>query len=182
MAEQSWTWATWLPIAISSLALIISLGTALATWWAPQEAARLAEGLRTASARADLKRSVFLTLMQQRALPFTEEAVQAFNAIDVVFVDAPTVREKWQLYLKSKDLREQVPPAMQQQRLTELLAAMAADVGLTGISAADLERSYAPDYLRRRIRVGEMADKAQEQELQRALAQASANTTPQASS
>jgi hypothetical protein len=94
MAEESWTWATWLPIGIASLALIISIGTALATWWAPQVAARLAEGLRTASARADLKRSVFLTLMQQRALPFTEEAVQAFNAIDVVFVDAPAVRDK----------------------------------------------------------------------------------------
>jgi hypothetical protein len=120
--------------------------------------------------------------MQQRALPFTPEAVQAFNAIDVVFVDAPTVREKWAMYLKSKDVREKVPTAMAQQRLTELLAAMAADVGLTGISAADLERSYAPDYLRRRLKVEEMADKRHEQELQRALAEASANTTPQPSS
>jgi hypothetical protein len=89
MVEESWTWVDWLPIGISVVALIVSV----ANWWAPQRAARLAEALRQANARTDLKRSVFLTLMQQRATPFTEEAVQAFNAIDVVFVDAATVRE-----------------------------------------------------------------------------------------
>jgi hypothetical protein len=90
-------WAT----GISLLALVISIGSALATWWAPQIAARVAEGLRSAAARTDLKRQVFLTLMQQRAVPFTEEAVQAFNIIDVVFVDAPSVREKWAVYYNS---------------------------------------------------------------------------------
>lgn len=89
MAQESWTWATWLPIGISIVALLVSI------FWAP----RHAEKLRRATARDDLKRSIFLTLMQQRATPFTEEAVQAFNAIDVVFVDAPTVRDKWAMYL-----------------------------------------------------------------------------------
>jgi hypothetical protein len=119
--------------------------------------------------------------MQERAAPFTPEAVRAFNAIDVVFVDAPTVRDKWAMYLKSKDVREQVPPDRQQQRLTELLAAMAIHIGLPGIGATDFERSYAPDYLKRRLKVEEMSDKRQEQELNRAFAEASANTTPQAS-
>jgi len=72
---------------------VVALIVSVANWWAPQRAARLAEALRQANARTDLKRSVFLTLMQQRVTPFTEEAVQAFNAIDVVFVDAATVRE-----------------------------------------------------------------------------------------
>jgi hypothetical protein len=176
------TTETWLPIGISLLALVISIGTALATWWAPQQAARLAEGLRSAAARHDLKRSLFLTLMQERAAPFTPEAVKAFNAIDVVFVDATDVREKWALYLNSKDVREKVPLAMAQQRLIELLAAMAIHIGLTGINATDLMRSYSPDYLRRRIKIEQMSDRMQEQELERAFSQASANTTPQASS
>ena len=179
MAEESWTWVDWLPIGISLLAVAISVGSAWVAWKAPQAAAQLAEDLRSASARVDLKRSLFLTLMQERAAPFTPEAVKAFNAIDVVFVDAPTVRERWAMYLKSKDLRQRVPPAMVQQRLTELLAAMATDIGLAGIGAHDLERSYAPDYLRRRFKVEEMTDKMQEQELERAFSQASANTTPQ---
>jgi hypothetical protein len=181
MAQESWTWTTWLPIVISSFALLISIVSARVAWKAPQAAARLAEGLRSATARADLKRWVFMTLMQERAAPFTPEAVKAFNAIDVVFVDAPTVRDKWAMYLKSQDRREQIPSHEQRKRLTELLAAMADHIGLTGIGATDLERSYAPDYLLRRIKVGEMADKMQEKELDRAFTEASANTTPQSS-
>jgi hypothetical protein len=173
--------ASWLPIAISSLALIISIAAVAVAWKAPQVAARLAESLRSAAARTDLKRSLFLTLMQQRAMPFTEEAVQAFNAIDVVFVDAPTVRDKWAMYLKSQDRREQVPSHEQRKRLTELLAAMATDIGLTGVGAIDLERSYLPDYVRRRIKIENVTRAMQEQELDRAFSEASANTTPQAS-
>jgi Family of unknown function (DUF6680) len=171
-------WAT----GISLLALVISIGSALATWWAPQIAARVAEGLRSAAARTDLKRQVFLTLMQQRAVPFTEEAVQAFNIIDVVFVDAPSVREKWAVYYNSMDGSRQVPPAMAHQQLTDLLAAMAADIGLTGIGVTDLTRSYSPQYVMRRINIETMSQAIQEQELQRTFSQASANTTPQASS
>ena len=103
--------------------------------------------------------------------------LEAFNAIDVV--DAPPVRDKWAMYLKSQDLREKVPTHEKRRRLTELLATMATDIGLTDISASDLERSYAPDYLLRRMKVEEMSDK---QELERAFAEASANTTPQSSS
>jgi uncharacterized protein DUF6680 len=180
MAQEGWTWVDWLPIVISLFALLISVASARVAWKAPQAAARLAESLRAATARHDLKRSIFLTLMQQRAAPFTPEAVQAFNAIDVVFVDAPIVRDKWAMYLKSKDLREKVPAHEQRRRLTELLATMATDIGLTGIAATDLERSYAPDYLLRRMKIEEMSDKRQEQELERAFSQASSNTTPQA--
>src|SRR6476469_3575874 len=138
-------WAT----GISILALIISIATALATWWAPQQAAHLAEGLRSAAARYDLKRSIFLTLMQQRAAPFTSEAAQAFNIIDVVFVDAHAVREKWAVYFNSMNETQQVPPALQRQQLTDLLTAMAADIGLTGIRFDDLTRSYSPQYVMR---------------------------------
>ena len=173
MAE-GWTWATWLPIGISLLALAISAGAAWVAWKAPQAAARLAEDLRQAAARRDLKRWVFLTLMQQRAAPFTPEAVQAFNAIDVVFVDAPDVREKWELYLKSQDLRLKMSDDTKKQRLIDLLAAMATDIGLTDIKATDIERSYLPDYLR-------MSQTIQVEEAKRRFSQLAANTTPQAS-
>jgi len=178
--------AEWLPIAISLLALAISIATALATWWAPQIAARLAEGLRSAASRTerreDLKRWVFMTLMQQRATPFTLEAVQAFNSIDVVFADAHAVRDKWAAYFKSMDRNQQVPPHTQRQQLIELLAAMAADIGLTGIRFDDLMRSYSPEYVMRRINIETMSQTIQEMELQRIFSEASANTTPQASS
>jgi hypothetical protein len=186
MAEQSWTWATWLPIAISSLALIISIAAAVVTWKAPQIAARLAEGLRSAGARIerrdDLKRWVFMTLMQQRATPFTQEAVQAFNIIDVVFHDAQAVRDKWALYFRSMDASQQVPQHTQRQQLTDLLAAMAADLGLTGMRADDLARSYSPGYIMRRINIETMSQTIQERDLQRIFLEASANTTPTVSS
>jgi hypothetical protein len=75
-----------------------------------------------------------------------------------------------------------VPPAMAHQQLTDLLAAMAADIGLTGIGVTDLTRSYSPQYVMRRINIETMSQAIQEQELQRTFSQASANTTPQASS
>jgi hypothetical protein len=181
MAEETWTWATWVPIGISLLALAIAIASAWVAWNAPQAAARLAEDLRQATARADLKRWVFLTLMQQRAVPYTPEAVQAFNVIDAVFVDARDVRNKWAVYFNSMDATRQVPPAMAHQQLTDLLAAMAADIGLTGIGASDLTRSYSPQYLTRRINIETMSQTIQEQELERVFSQASANTTPQAS-
>jgi hypothetical protein len=182
MAEQGWTWVTWLPIAISSLALLISIATALATYLAPQMAARLAESLRSAAARTDLKRWVLMTLMQQRATPFTPEAVQAFNSIDAVFADAHSVRDKWAVYFKSMDASQQVPDHMKRQQLIDLLAAMAADLGLTGIRYDDLTRSYSPTYVMRRINIEGMSQELQERELQRIFSQASANTTPQVSS
>jgi hypothetical protein len=177
MAEQSWTWATWVPIGISLLALAISI----ANWWAPQQAARVAEALRQATARTDLKRWVFLTLMQQRAVPYTPEAVQALDVIDAVFVDARDVREKWAVYFNSMDATRQVPSAMAHQQLTDLLAAMAADIGLTGIGVSDLTCSYSPQYLTRRINIETMSQTIPEPELERVFSQASAKTTPQAS-
>jgi hypothetical protein len=146
----------WLPIVISLIALIISIASVLATWKAPQIAARLAEGLRSAASRADLKRWVFMTLMQQRATPFTPEAVQAFNVIDAVFVDAHAVRDRWAVYLNSMD------------------------IGLTGVGDSDLARSYSPAYVMRRINIEGMSQAIQEKELQRVFSEASANTTPQA--
>jgi hypothetical protein len=138
--------------------------------------------LRRTGQREDLKRWVFMTLMQQRATPYTLEAVQAFNVIDVVFGDAHSVRDKWAVYFKSMDVSQQVPDSMKRQQLTELLAAMAADLGLTGIRYDDLTRSYSPEYVVRRIRIEIMHQTLQERDLQGVFSEASANTTPQVSS
>jgi hypothetical protein len=85
------------------------------------------------------------------------------------------------MYLKSKDRTQKIPEYEQRKRLTELLAEMATDIGLTSIRTADLERSYLPDYVRRGIKIEDLTRAMQEQELDRVWAQASANTTPQAS-
>jgi hypothetical protein len=175
-------WAGWLPIIFSVVALLVSLATAWATWIAPSSAARLAENLRSASARADrrdeLKRQVFLTLMGERAAPFTENAARAFNTIDVVFVDATTVRNCWAKYLDAMEPQHQVQPLQQRQLLADLLSAMAANLGLTGIGFNDMTRIYSPTYLIRRINIETATQTLQEQELARIMSQASANTTP----
>lgn len=173
-------WAGWLPIIISVVALLVSLATAWATWIAPSSAARLAENLRSASARADrhneLKRAVFLTLMGERAAPFTENAARAFNTIDVVFVDAAAVRNCWAKYLNAMEPQHQVQPLQQSQLLADLLSAMATDLGLTGIGFNDLTRIYAPTYIMRRINIESATQTLQEQEITRIMSQASANT------
>lgn len=91
--------ASTLTIGVALLALAVSAITAWATWLAPQRAAENAERLRVASARAEsrelLKRHVFLTLMQERAAPYTMEAVRAFNSIDVAFSENSDLREAW---------------------------------------------------------------------------------------
>jgi len=169
--EESWILVDWLPLGISLLALVVAMGSA----WVARRAPHVAEGLRRSTARIDLKRSIFLTLMQERAMPFTEEAVRAFNGIDVVFVDAHDVREKWGLYYKSLDLREKMSDDTKKHRLTDLLAAMAADIGLTGIKATDLERSYMPDYLH-------MSKRVEVETAKRSFSELAANRTPQAPS
>jgi len=173
----------WLPIVIAVIALIVAGATAWATWIAPANAARIAEQLRSASARAErrdeLKLRCFLTLMAYRAFPFALEAVQMFNVIDAAFMDAPVVRNAWASYFESVDPNRHIPQHDQRQRLIALLLSMASEMGLTGIGISDLTREYSPQYIMRRINIETMQATIQEADLQRTLSQASANTTPQ---
>jgi hypothetical protein len=99
---------------------------------------------------------------QQRAFPFTLDAVQMFNVIDAVFIEARPVREAWALYFDSLDDNRQVSEDMKHQRFTELLAAMAKDIGLTGIGYSDLTRVYSPRYVMRALNIQTMQQVIQE--------------------
>lgn len=121
----------------------------MATWRAPITAARLAEQLRRSAQQAEERRrqklQVFTTLMQERAAIYTEEAVRALNVIDVVFNDARPVREAWAALIHALDPQQNVPPHALQDRIRELLANMATDLGLADeIRIDDLNRVYLP--------------------------------------
>jgi hypothetical protein len=87
------------------------------------------------------------------------------------------VRERWAKYIDAVAPQHQLQPHTQRQLLVDLLSAMAADLGLTGIGFNDLTRSYSPNYIMRRINIETATQTLQEQELVRIFSQASANVT-----
>jgi hypothetical protein len=137
-----------LALLIAIFSAVATLFAAIATWRGPIAAARIAESLRR---EAELhgenqrqKLSVFSTLMQERAKPYSNEGVRAFNLIDVVFNESREVREAWaELFLafNTKPFLQHVA----NEKLRELLAAIAKDVGLTDqLRTDDLGRVYYP--------------------------------------
>ena len=86
---------------------------AVASWRAPITAARLAERLRRDMQQSEERRrqkiQVFTTLMQERSAIWTEAAVRALNAIDVVFNDARPVREAWAALLHTLSPQQNAP-------------------------------------------------------------------------
>lgn len=90
---------------------------------------------------------LFTTLMEERAAIYTAAGVRALNLIDVVFVDSRPVRDAWAQLLASFDPAAQMSIDTQKERLQDLLAAIASDIGLTQIDATDLGRVYYPTAL-----------------------------------
>lgn len=135
-------------------AIFSAIATALAavaTWRAPLAAAKLAETLRREAERhterQKQKLALLTVLMQERAEIHSENGVRALNQIDVVFNDAPEVREAWaELYL-AFEMRPLVQHVID-ERLRKLLAAIAKDIGLTDqLRTDDLGRVYLPTSL-----------------------------------
>lgn len=135
-------------LLIAVFSAIATALAAIATWRAPLAAAKLAEALRRQAELHNEKQrqklQLFTTLMQERAEIHSENGVRALNELDVVFNDAPEVREAWaELYLafEMKPLVQHVID----DRLRKLLAAIAKDVGLTDrLRIDDLGRVYHP--------------------------------------
>jgi hypothetical protein len=168
---------------IAVVALVVAAITAWATFFGPTKAAQLAENLRAGSAKVErqetLKTWVFATLMQERATPYTADAAKAFNLIDFVFADVESVREAWKIYFASLDESAAVPLATQRDHFHKLLVEMAKELGLSKIKGSDVGRIYSPRFLVRRMAVDDMQVALQEGALKKALAENSANTTPQ---
>jgi hypothetical protein len=136
--------------AVSSA--VAAVAAAIATYYGPRSAARLAEDIRQRSDRdaeiARLKRHVFTTLMQERAAYYTTEAVRAFNLIDVVFSENRTVRECWADFLSSLDSVRNVPDHAKDEKFQRLLIEMSKDIGLSSdLRSDDIKRSYYPTAL-----------------------------------
>jgi hypothetical protein len=167
------------------LALFAAVASAVATffvayasWRAPRAAAELAESLRRAAEsineRKRQKFFILATLMQERAAIYTENGVRALNMIDVVFNDSRAVREAWaELYLAFNNQQLMRGPG-HDDKLRQLLAAMAEDVGLADqIRTADLSRVYFPEALSQERLIRDL-------ERQQALARLQGNASPSA--
>jgi hypothetical protein len=185
-ATDIWTWSTWLLIIISIIGTAIAIAAAVIAYVAPQSAARLAENLRVQNTTLDkqrhMKEFIFLTLMQERAAPYTLEAVRMFNGIDVVFNDNELVREAWSQYYSSLDEKNAVSFHLRTQYFVHLLKLISEDIGFKGLRLDDLNRVYYPTYLAKRMNIETMQQTLQEADLHRMLSQNetnAANTTSQ---
>lgn len=167
---------------IAIVALLVAALSAWATFFGPQRAAELAEGLRAGSAKAErrdlAKLNVLAMLMQERAAPYTFDAVKAFNLIDIAFADCEPVREAWRVYFGMLDPARYSAVDARREKLNQLLIEMAKDVGLDSIKLSDMERVYSPTYVMRRLAIDDMQTTLQEDTLKKALAENAANTTP----
>ncbi len=151
---------------------------AVATWRAPLAAAKLAEALRRQAELHNEKQrqklNLLTTLMQERAEIHSENGVRALNQIDVVFNDAPEVREAWAELFLAFEMKPLVQHAID-ERLRKLLAAIAKDTGLTDqLRTDDLGRVYLPMALARDRFIKEM-------QRQQAIKAFQSQTSPSAS-
>lgn len=126
--------------------------SAVAAWRGPAEAVRIGEELRRDTEQASEKRrtklAVFGQLMEQRAAWYSERAVQAFNLIDVVFIECRSVRDAWAEFFASLDEAKGIPEHEKNRRFRVLLLEMAKDLKLdTGLRLDDFERVYYPTAL-----------------------------------
>jgi hypothetical protein len=143
-------------IDTASIAAVFSaIATALAayaTWQGPRSAAGLAEEMRRKaeqdSEKKRIKVNVFSTLMTERAVVYSAEAVRAFNLIDFVFNESRPVRDAWSDYFSSLDEKNGVPSHAKEEKFRRLLSVMASDIGLADeLRMDDLSRVYYPTAL-----------------------------------
>lgn len=167
-------------IIAAGLSVVATALAAYATWMGPRSAAKLAERLRRESEavyeQRRLKLFVFTTLMQDRAMFTSADAVRALNLIDVVFKDATPVREAWAELFLTFDTKNNIPTHVQEERFRHLLRSMAADIGLgDGLRLDDFGRIYYPNALAEEEAVRRL-------ERQAALQRLSAQSSPTANS
>lgn len=161
---------------------------AYATWMGPRSAAKLAERLRregeAAYEQRRMKLFVFTTLMQERAIFVSSDAVRALNLIDVVFKDAIAVREAWAELFLAFDTKNNIPSHVQEERFRHLLREMAVDIGLAdGLRLDDFGRVYYPNALAEEEAVRRLERQAALQRLSgQASPTANSASTPQATS
>ena len=157
------------------LSAVAAIAAAVATWRGPIVAARMAEQLRKQSADEQESRrirlNVFGAIMQERAEIWNEDAVRAFNLIDVAFADSREVREAWSELHRSLN-SSPIPEHVVDERIRQLLKSMAADLGIShSLTPDDFGRVYFPTALAEERNVRQLERRA-------ALARLTASTSP----
>jgi len=97
------------------------------------------------------KFTILITVVMMQWKPVSEEAVKALNCIDLVFHDAPRVREKWASYLDSlgrRDLLDEERGRQWRKKQLELIHEMASHLGFDKtLKQLDFDRVYSPEGL-----------------------------------
>ncbi|WP_367280177.1 DUF6680 family protein [Sphingomonas sp.] len=151
-------------VVAAFLSAIAAVAAAVATWRGPIAAARMAEELRRQNQdeheSRSLRRSVFVSIMQNRREIWHEDAVKAFNLIDVAFANSIPVREAWAELLLGLNASPYVDHIID-ERLRKLLREMASDLGLSSsLRQDDFGRVYLPNALLEERSVRDLERKA----------------------
>lgn len=135
--------------AIAAVATFFAACLAVwASFRAPKLAAKFAEELRTASARADEQRRqkmlIFATLLQNRAHIAHPDCVSALNFIDIVFIDDREVRDALVHFRAATDAN---PASVERtiERYLSIIEKMARNLGLSDrVTISDIQNYYYP--------------------------------------
>lgn len=132
---------------MSTFEIILTIINALAIILIPIAAVFIGQRLQDRAQRRKDKIEIFRTLMMNRGIGWTAEAVRALNIIDLVFSDDEEVRAKWKGYYNQ--LCIQSPNEMQRKQVQEaqdkLLEAMAISLGYKEqITWQTIQNPYIP--------------------------------------
>lgn len=148
--------AAWLQAGAGVLTFGAAAWAVLAAYRAPKLAASFAEQLRRDHAAEEEaqreKKWILSTLMRYRGQMLHHDVVSALNMIDIAFLHSKDVREAYQQYWTATNTDN--PFALRRERFFRIIAAIAGDLGLSQeLRVADIERSYYPQFVGRRIEV-----------------------------
>lgn len=132
---------------MSTFELILTIINTLAIILIPIGAVFVGQNLQDRAQRRKDKIEILRTLMMNRGIGWTAEAVRALNIIDIVFSDDKDVRAKWKEYYNQ--LCIQSPNEMQRKQIQnaqdKLLEAMAKSLGYKEqITWETIQNPYIP--------------------------------------
>lgn len=139
----------WIDITIGSINIIIIALTCIFIFRSnkiPLKAVQLGRILNDEQNKDSAKRNLFLTLYALRGTPVNYDYVQGLNKIDIVFEDSPLVLAAWHTHYDSLHNKNLVDErTIWDLQRTNLLSAMAVQLGYSSIQQTDMLRSYRPE-------------------------------------
>lgn len=143
---QPYEWSHFLGLSNVVVALVAVIVALLS----PRIAWQLARKSQQEEQKRSTRIGVFGSLMQNRHIPQSKEAVSALNLIDVAFHDCAEVRKLWREYhgmlSNNAFFQSAIGSEMTKAKLAELQAEMAKVLSFS-IDHFDIERIYIPNWL-----------------------------------